>query len=171
VEPALLAGRFEVEGRLPLMVYADDGEDALPDGIELVSATSDDELHDAASVQWEAYEEEGPLELRTVDSLRSTLTAGGLVLLARDAVTKEAAGAGLCTGPHDGATELTSVGVRRPFRRRGIAAALTRRLAAEMRRRGNDGVFLMANGPPEERIYRRAGFERIGDVLHISRAL
>ena len=91
-------------------------------------------------------------------------------MLARDIQTGAPAGGGLCTGPHAGATELTSVGVREPYRRRGIAEAMTRWLAREMRARGNDYVFLMADGPSEERIYTRAGFETISDILHISRA-
>jgi ribosomal protein S18 acetylase RimI-like enzyme len=168
VEPALLAAQFEVEGRLPLMAYRGSDDRPLPDGIELVDATSPDELHDVALVQWEAYEEDGAVPERVVDSLRATRAAGGLVVLARDATTGEPAGAGQCTGPHEGATELTSVGVREPFRRRGIAEAIARRLARDMQARGNDGVFLMADGPPEERIYERAGFETISDILHIS---
>ena len=169
VEPVLLAAGFEVEGRLPLMVYRGGEEQAPPAGIELVAAASDKELRGVALAQWEAYEEGGPLPDCVVDSLRATLGNGGLVVLARDAVTGEPAGGGLCTGPHEGATELTSIGVRVAYRRRGIAEALTRRLARVMHARGNDGVFLMADGPPEERIYTRAGFATISDILHISR--
>lgn len=171
VEPALVATGFEVEGRLPLMVYRGSEERPLPEGVELVEATSADELRGVAAVQWEAYGEEGAVPERLVKSLGAIRTAGGLVLLARDAATREPAGAGQCTGPHDGATELTSVGVRERFRRRGIAEAVARRLASEMHARGNDGLFLMADGPPEERIYQRAGFETISDILHISCAL
>jgi ribosomal protein S18 acetylase RimI-like enzyme len=171
VEPALLAAGFEVEGRLPLMMCRGVGRDQPgPDGIELVAAISDGELRGVAIAQWEAYEESGPLPERVVDSLRATLANGGVVVLARDTATGEPAGGGLCTGPHDGATELTSIGVREPFRRRGIAEAMTRRLAREMHARGNDCVFLMADGEPEERIYKRAGFATISDILHISRA-
>lgn len=169
VEPALLAAGFEVEGRLPLMVYRGGDDKAAPDGIELLAATSDDELRSVAEVQWEAYAESGPVPARAADGLRRTLQAGGIVVLARDAVSKEPAGGGLCTGPHEGATELTSIGVRERYRRRGIAEAMTRWLAREMHARGCDGVFLMADGPPEELIYTRAGFVTISDILHISR--
>ena len=171
VEPALVSASFAVEGRLPLMVYRGGEDKPEPEGIELLEAVSDEELRGVALAQWEAYVESGPLPDRAVDTLRATLANGGLVVLARDAETGEPAGGGLCTGPHEGATELTSIGVREPYRRRGIAEAMTRRLAREMRRRGNDGVFLMADGPPEERIYARAGFATISDILHISRAL
>ena len=171
VEPALLAGGFEVEGRLPLMTYEGAGVDApTPDGIELVEARSDDELRGVATVQWEAYGESGALPQRVVEGLRRTLEAGGVAVLARDGATKEPAGGGLCTGPYEGATELTSIGVRNSFRRRGIAEAMARRLAREMHSRGNDGVFLMAAGEREARIYERAGFATVSEILHISAA-
>jgi ribosomal protein S18 acetylase RimI-like enzyme len=129
---------------------------------------SEDELRGVATAQWEAYGESGPVPQRTVDGLRRTLEAGGLIVLARDAATGEPAGGGLCTGPYEGASELTSIGVREAFRRRGIAEAMTRRLAREMHARGNDGVFLMAAGEPEARIYERAGFTTMSEILHIS---
>ena len=170
VEPALVAAGFEVEGRLPLMVSRRAGEEPDPEGIEIVLAADDDELLGVAEVQWEAYGESGVVPARMVAGLRSTLDKGGLVALARDARNGAPAGGGVCTAPHEGASELTSIGVRESFRRRGIAEAMARRLSAGMRARGNDGVFLMAMGTPEERIYARAGFETISRVLHISRA-
>jgi ribosomal protein S18 acetylase RimI-like enzyme len=170
VEPELVAAGFAVEGRLPLMTFVG-GEDAQPpNGVELVEAKSEEDLRGVASVQWEAYGESGAVPQRAVDGLRRTLAAGGLVVLARDAETGEAAGGGLCTGPYEGATELTSIGVRERFRRRGIAEAMTRELAREMQARGNDGVFLMAAGPAEARIYERAGFAIVSEILHISAA-
>jgi hypothetical protein len=45
---------------------------------------------------------------------------------------------------------------------------MTRWLAREMHARGNDGVFLMADGEAEARIYERAGFAT-SEILHISR--
>ena len=170
VEPALVAAGFTAEGHLPLMVYRRTGDQAAVDGVELVTATSDEELRGVAAVQWEAYGESGPLPERAVHGLRSTLANGGVVVLARDAATGEAAGGGLCTGPHEGTTELTSIGVRERFRRRGIAEAMARHLGQELRERGNDCVFLMAAGEAEERIYARAGFATVSTILHISQA-
>jgi ribosomal protein S18 acetylase RimI-like enzyme len=170
VEPALRAAGFTVEGRLPLMTYRGGADAPAPPGIELVEALSDDELRGVAAVQWEAYGEAGDVPQRAVDGLRRTVEAGGLVVLARDADTGEPAGGGLCTSPFEGASELTSIGVRERFRRRGIAEAMTRRLAREMHARGNDGVFLMAAGEAEARIYGRAGFAAVSDILHISQA-
>jgi ribosomal protein S18 acetylase RimI-like enzyme len=171
VEAALRRAGFEVEARTPLMVYDATAAPAprVPAGIELVAATTDDELRAAAGVQWEAYEESGPVAEHAVTGLRRTLQAGGIVVLARDSATGEPAGAGLCTGPHDGSTELAAVGVRPSFRRRGIAAGLTAWLAARAAERGVDNVFLMAESEEEARIYARAGFRAISEVLHISR--
>ena len=170
VEPALVAGGFTVEGRLPLMTYVGAEDMPAPERIELLEAQSEEELRGVAAAQWEAYEGSGSVPQRAVDGLLRTLEAGGLVVLARDAATGEPAGGGLCTGPHEGATELTSIGVREAFRRRGIAEAMTRRLAGVMHARGNDGVFLMAAGEAEARIYERAGFEAASEMLHVSLA-
>jgi predicted GNAT family acetyltransferase len=72
------------------------------------------------------------------------------------------------TVPRGGFAELTSVGVRRGFRRRGTARAVSALLAREGLGRGMTCVFLMAMGEDEARIYERAGFVRTSDVLHIS---
>ncbi len=170
VEPALLAAGFAVETRTPLMVCTDPADVRFvpPDRIEFLAPSSEDEFRGASATQWEAYEERGPMPQRAVDGLRRVVEAGGVVALARDAATHEPAGAGLCTPPQDGLTELTSVGVRASFRRRGIAAAITGWLAREAFARGVTGVFLMAAGEAEARIYARAGFRGESEVLHIS---
>jgi ribosomal protein S18 acetylase RimI-like enzyme len=168
IEPVLLAAGFESDGRLPLMSFDKQVELVVPAGIEIVSPGTDGEFRSAAETQWEAYGESGALSESAVDGLRRVADGGGIVLLARDAATGEPAGAGLCTPPYDGVTELTSVGVRSAFRRRGIAAALTNRLARAAVERGMTLVFLMAAGADEARVYARAGFVQRGEVLHIS---
>jgi ribosomal protein S18 acetylase RimI-like enzyme len=169
VEAVLLGQGFEVEGRLPLMTCTNPPPARpAPEGIELLRACSDDDLGSTAAVQWEAYEADGPVPERAARSLRRTADSGGVVALARDASTHEPAGAGLVTVPQDGFAELTSVGVRQEFRRRGIAEALVAFLAREALAGGMSGIFLMAKGDAEARIYERAGFTRTSDVLHIS---
>jgi GNAT superfamily N-acetyltransferase len=140
---------------------------AVPEGIELVAPTTEEEFVGVAQVQWEAYGERDPLPERAIKGLRRTSESGGLVVLARDTKTGAPAGGGLCVAPHDGITELTSIAVRVAFRRRGIAAALAGWLARAALDRGLS-VFLMAAGPDEARIYERAGFVEQGAVLHIS---
>jgi ribosomal protein S18 acetylase RimI-like enzyme len=168
VEPALVRAGFLVELRTPLMRFTGLDSFAAPAGIELVEATDAETIRAAVGVQHEAYDEsEPPSEARLAGVARS-LDAGGLLVLARDAETHEPAGAGQCVPPAEGAAELTSVGVRPSFRRRGIAQALTAWLATTMTAHGADLIFLMAHGDREAAIYERSGFERVGEVLHIS---
>jgi ribosomal protein S18 acetylase RimI-like enzyme len=167
VEPALLAGGFEVERRTPLMVCAAP-QFEIPHGIELVAPATEEEFRGAAAVQWEAYGETGPLPARAAAGLRRTDATGGVVVLARDLKTGRPAGAGICVAPHDGVTELSGIGVRESFRRRGIAAAMAGWLTRAAFDRDISLVFLMALAADEARIYRRAGFVECGEVLHIS---
>jgi ribosomal protein S18 acetylase RimI-like enzyme len=169
VEPALLSAGFRVEGRLALMGLKVIGmSPAQLAGIELVTPTTDDELRAVRLVQHEAYEEPGMPDQEAVRSLRRSLASGGGAVLARTQGDHVPVGAGEYTPPIDGVTEVTSIGVRSAYRRRGIAAAMTAWLAGSARASGARDVFLMANDA-EERIYGRVGFLTEGRILHISR--
>lgn len=169
VEPALCAAGFHAEERLALLATSEPVDNFRPDGFELALVDAPADVRAAAEAQWEAYEEEGTPGDEWVAGLQRSLRRGGLLALAR-AADGDPAGAGQCTVPVRGATELTSVGVRRQFRRRGVARGLTALLACAALDRGCDLVFLMAHSDSEEqRIYRRVGFEPVGEVLAISR--
>ena len=103
-----------------------------------------------------------------VRSLRRNIASGGGAVLARTVVDRIPVGAGEFTAIVNGVTEVTSIGVRPAYRRRGIAAAMTGWLARAARASNGTYLFLMAN-EPEERIYARVGFMTKGTVLHISR--
>ena len=172
VEQALVDAGFEVEGRTPLMVCTGGSEQSLPTphGIELLVPTTDEEIYGLIMAQNEAYGEEIYTPgAEAIAGFRSSMADGMLAVLARDEATKEAAGGGVGTIPHDGITEIAGIGVRELYRRRGIAAALTTRLLQEAFAAGVTFPFLMAAAEAEERIYARAGFTTIGDILHISR--
>ncbi len=169
VESALLAAGWQVEGRLPLMLLppAIDLDGTVPAGVELMAPITDGELLATAAVQNEAYGE-GPPGPGGGDGLRRTIKNGGHVVLARLAGGGEAIGGGLFPSPQDGVTEIAAIGVREPFRRRGVASAMVRWLAREAQAAGAETVFLMAESEVEERIYARIGFEAVGEMLHIS---
>jgi N-acetylglutamate synthase-like GNAT family acetyltransferase len=170
VEPALRAAGFEEELRTPLMIVKNAAAIAPPDGFELLAPATDEQFEEAGAVQNDAYGENPiPLE-RAARSLRRTVEGGGVVVLARERATGTGVGAGVVVAPSGGASELTSVGVRERFRRRGIAAAIASWLARRAHEHGIALVFLMAHGEDEARIYARAGFVRVGEVLHISQA-
>ncbi|BAZ15893.1 hypothetical protein NIES4071_77660 [Calothrix sp. NIES-4071] len=169
VEGALLAAGFTVEGRLPLMTCLPGSQQNLPvpEGIELVAPVTDTELFATIAAQNEAYGESAPTD-DAVMRLRESMAAGQIVILARVASTGEAVGAGVCTVPNNGMTEIAAIGVRAPFRRRGVAGAITTRLACEAFDKAVTVAFLMAAHEAEERIYTRAGFSKVGEILHIS---
>jgi ribosomal protein S18 acetylase RimI-like enzyme len=170
VEPALLAAGFLVEGRLPLMVCHPSEERELPppEGIELVVPVADAELYAAVAVQNESYGAPPPPS-EVVSRKRKAAAVGEIIVMARVVATREPVGAGICSLPLDGITEIAGIGVRAPFRRRGIAGALTAHLARAAFKAGVSVAFLMAAHEAEAGIYRRAGFSPIGEILHISR--
>jgi GNAT superfamily N-acetyltransferase len=167
VEAALLAAGFAAEGRLVLMAPGDVRPWTLPDGIELVAPTTDDDLRDLRLVQHEAYEDPDPIDDATVARLRANLAGGAGAVLARSTDDGTPVGAGEYTEPIDGVSEITSIAVRVPWRRRGIATAISSRLLADVTAAGVTAPFLMAN-TEESRVYAGVGFKPIGEVLHIS---
>ncbi len=169
VEELLLSAGFAVEGRLPLMTCAAGTERSLPtpEGIEIILPISDTEMLGTVTVQHEAYGESPPT-IEDAKRLKNSISTGAIAVLARVAATGEAVGAGVCTVPQDQTTEIAGIGVSKPLRRRGIAGALTTRLAQEAFKAGVTVAFLMAAHEEEKRIYTRAGFSTIGEILHIS---
>ncbi|MGB6165124.1 MAG: hypothetical protein WCF33_11635 [Pseudonocardiaceae bacterium] len=69
---------------------------------------------------------------------------------------------------YDGVSELATIGVRIPYRRRGIAAALTALLTRACPTAGITTPFLTLVGEAAERIYRSVGYRPVTEMLHIS---
>jgi ribosomal protein S18 acetylase RimI-like enzyme len=170
VEDVLIDAGFHAEGRLPLMSCAPGSEQILPvpPGIELILPASDADLLATVAVQNEAYGAPLP-DAASIVRLQNSLEAGGIAVLARLTATGEPVGAGICSIPSNQTTEIAGIGVRAAFRRRGVAGALTTRLAQEAFAVGISVPFLMAAHEAEKRIYERAGFSVVGEILHISR--
>jgi GNAT superfamily N-acetyltransferase len=168
VEGALIAAGFAVEGRLVLMTPGPPRFRPLPEGVVLTAPATDDDLRDLRLVQHEAYADPEPIDEAAVARLRSNLAEGAGAILARDA-DGVPVGAGEFTEPIDGVSEITSIAVRDAWRRRGIATAISARLLADVVAAGVTAPFLMAN-EPESRVYAGVGFERIGEIVHISRS-
>jgi ribosomal protein S18 acetylase RimI-like enzyme len=101
--------------------------------------------------------------------LRELLKKGGAVAVVRARDSDMVLGAGLFTPPHDGVTEIAAIGVHASARRRGIGAALAALLADHALVLGIDLPFLMCEVTNEDGVYRRAGFERLGEIVCVSR--
>jgi ribosomal protein S18 acetylase RimI-like enzyme len=171
VENALLADGFTIEGRLPVMITDSSTltEPRIRADIELVSPESDDELYAMAVVQAEAYEATNKPTRADVQRQRAALAAGALAVIARDRRSGVVVGAGSSSPIRDGLTEVAAIGVAVTHRRQGIGAALAARLASVAISQGATTPWLMAAHDAERRIYERAGFRTISDILHISR--
>jgi GNAT superfamily N-acetyltransferase len=115
--------------------------------------------------QREAFGEDPAVSPADLDRMRGR---DGLWVLARDAATGEPAGAGAGTAVIGGSTELAGLGVREPYRRRGIAAAITWELSRLAVAAGVTTAFLTPGDDGAERVYARVGYRGIGEMLHIS---
>ncbi|MGY4900805.1 GNAT family N-acetyltransferase [Streptomyces sp. 900116325] len=168
VEPALLAAGFTVENRAPILACAP--ADLLPpkpvDVLVVTEPATDAEFDAAARVQHHGYGGTGEPEGGEAAWLRNAAAGGGVAALAT--VDGVPAGAGGCSVPVDGLTELAGLAVADTFRRRGIGAALSAHLTATAFARGCRVVWLEPGDADVERIYAGIGYRRIGEKLNIS---
>ncbi|WP_406013581.1 GNAT family N-acetyltransferase [Streptomyces sp. NBC_00984] len=168
VEPALLAAGFTVENRAPVMACAPG--DLLPpkpvDSLTIAEPATEAEFAAAALVQHHGYGETGEPEDGVAEWLRTAARGGGVAALAT--VDGVPAGAGGCSVPVDGLTELAGLAVADAYRRRGIGAALSAHLTATAFERGCRVVWLEPGDADVERIYAGIGYRRVDEKLNIS---
>jgi hypothetical protein len=165
VRTRVTAAGFALVRELPVLTCAADGLTPLPapEGFEVGLAETIDDHHGALLVGHEAYAETGPPPgLAEAESRLSFAREGGLVVLAHALATGEPAASAVCEPPYDGVTELAAVGTRAAFRRRGLAGAVTSRLAVAVARAGGREMWLTPESEEAERIYGRIGFQRCG---------
>lgn len=165
-EAALLAAGYTVERRIPVMLCPPGAlvVPPAPDGVELVVPESDEDFTGLLTAQHEAFEDDGPMD---PDGARAWLDKGGLSVLARDARTGEPAGGGSAEPVVEGTTEVAGIGVRTPYRRRGVGAAITAWLTGAVHNRGAHTAFLTPAGYDEQRLYARVGYQPAGDMVHL----
>jgi ribosomal protein S18 acetylase RimI-like enzyme len=170
VEKALLAGGFTIEARPPLMTCRRGAETSapVPEGIELLEPTTDEELHGLLVAQHEGFGDAPPAD-DSAAGMRRSLAGGLLAVYARVVGTGEPAGGGVCTPISDGVGELAGIATRSRYRRRGIAAAVTARLTGTAFAAGATELFLTPGDDGAERIYGRAGFRTTDEVIFASR--
>jgi ribosomal protein S18 acetylase RimI-like enzyme len=168
VEPALMAAGFRDEGRLPVLLF-DDRTPRMPepDRICFRPPLTDQDTRGMLEVQAEAYGGERPSD-DDVRRRRTQTDFQSRSLIAEDIELGLVVGAGSTAPIVAGVTEIAAIGVLPAYRRRGIATAMANHLALDACARGAAAPFLMAAHDQERRIYQRAGFTDIGEILHIS---
>lgn len=139
----------------------------LPDGVSIVDCVDEDAWCGVGSVQFPAFGEEIPPRESVIAGKRRAVGRGSVVVAAL--VDGEYAGAGEYTPPIGGVCEVAGIAVGEKWRRRGIASAITAHLT---RRAFLDGVRTAWLDPADEgaqKVYRRAGYEFVGESLHMTR--
>lgn len=159
LEEALAAAGFEVEMRIPVMTCAREDARAvpLPEGVTLAPVAAGADARAYREVGAEAFGQPPPSERE----LAAPPPAGGI--LAR--VDVAAVGIGVHTAVAEGVSEIAGIGVLAPFRRRGIAGAITAAASAAAFAEGAELCFLTPGDDGAERVYARAGFARAGTTM------
>jgi len=169
-ETALRDAGYTVERRVPVMLCPPGAvtPPPAPAGIELVVPESDVDLIAMITAQREAFGETEAPTAADVEHSRAWLVKGGLSVYAREIGTGEPVGGGVAEAVVDGTAEVAGIGVREPFRRRGVGAAITARLTADLHELGARTVFLTPAGHVEQRLYAGVGYRPTEDILHLS---
>ena len=166
---ALSEAGFRSEGTFPLMACTIESlrEVVQPDATEVVLVEDARQCRAVLEIRQEAFGEPGPVTEADVERARSTVISGGVAAMVVDTTSGSAVASGACLVPYDAITEITSIGVRSDWRRRGIAAALTASLARAALVAGSDVVYLTPAHHEGERLYERVGFVTVGESLHL----
>jgi ribosomal protein S18 acetylase RimI-like enzyme len=169
VEPVLLAAGFTAENSAAVMTCSagtllrpEDAADVL-----ITEPADDAGLLATAAVQHAGYGQPGEPIPGEINWLRGTIAGRGVVALATtDGGT--AVGAGVCSPPMDGLSEMAGLAVAANFRRRGIGAMVAAYLTAAVLARGCRTVWLEPADPDIQRMYARIGYRTVGEKLNIS---
>jgi ribosomal protein S18 acetylase RimI-like enzyme len=165
VAAALASAGMVEELRTPLMACAAAGlRDAPVDlqGLTIAPARLAD-ARDVASVQRAAFAQE---PLAPDEAPRDPGARGGGAVLAR--MDGEPVAAAAWTPVVDGLTEIVGVATAEPWRRRGLAGAVTAAAARGAFASGATVCVLTPGGEKAQRVYERAGFARLATMLHWS---
>jgi ribosomal protein S18 acetylase RimI-like enzyme len=128
-----------------------------------VARVGDDDVRDCANLQRVAF---GGEPAGIEEEIRDPRPTGGGAVLARSG--GEPLSAASWTRIVDGYTEIVGVATSEPWRRRGLAGAVTAAAAAGAFADGADVCILSPGDEVAQRVYTRAGFTRVATILHWS---
>ncbi len=168
--PALAAAGFVEEERMRLMLCTPETYRPVPvaPGLRVMSLTgdsTDDDLRAFLDTQRRVFE---PTAVRPATDaaaayVRRGLREGDRAFLAR----LDGAPVGTCAAaaPFDGLTELAGIATLEPYRRRGIASALTAAAVHVAFEQGVEAALLSAADERAGRVYERVGFRPSATML------
>jgi GNAT superfamily N-acetyltransferase len=162
VDDALRTAGFRIDATLTLMAVDDPVPAPANPDYRVTLVTDDDSLRQATLVQNTAYGEASDTEPDPA-ALRDLVADGGVVALAVHTTTGAPAGAGVCTPPRSGRTEIAGVGVLPAHRRHGVGALVTAALTEAAFGLGYR-PFLQVERDEPARVYQRIGYRVIGEM-------
>ncbi|SCL44634.1 Acetyltransferase (GNAT) domain-containing protein [Micromonospora citrea] len=169
LEALLTAAGFTVEARHTYLLCVPGTSKWLPthEGLHLREPGTDSERAALISAQNEAFGQDPAASEADVARLRHQQDAGGVAVMA---VTDDGAcaGGGGATPPVGAVSEVAGIAVRTPYRRRGLAGAITAETTRRLFATGAEVAWLEASGEESWRIYERAGYRPAGQRLYIA---
>ena len=170
LENLLLAAGFAVEARHRYLICTPQTltTPLVPDGFFLAEPTMDRERAALVAAANEAFGEAPQASAADIARVGRTQERGGVALAAFTG-GGECAGAGQGSPPSDQLSEVGGIGVRPPFRRRGLAAAITAEVTRRLFDRGVRFAWLEAGGDDSRRVYERVGYVPAGHRLYLSK--
>jgi ribosomal protein S18 acetylase RimI-like enzyme len=167
--PTLRAAGFTEEARQQLMVCTSDTRRPTPEVLGLTidhlsNSSTVSEMQEYITVQHRGFDflsKEVVTESESEQFLR--MMDGGRAYVAR--IKGESVGVGMYTAPFDGIAEVLGVATLEPFRRRGIATALTTLAVQRALEEGVEVICLTAADEHAGRVYERVGFIKYATML------
>ncbi|MGK5442127.1 GNAT family N-acetyltransferase [Micromonospora sp. URMC 105] len=169
LEALLTAAGFTVEARHTyLLCVPGTLQTPLPlDHVDLHEPGTDSQRAALISAQNEAFGGDPVASEADVARLRRQQAAGGVAVMA---VTDDGtcAGGGGAVPPTGAVSEVAGIAIRAPYRRRGLAGAITAETTRRLFTEGAEIAWLEASGEDSWRVYERVGFRPAGQRLYIA---
>jgi ribosomal protein S18 acetylase RimI-like enzyme len=169
---ALLAAGFPEHRREAVMACRPDWFHPVPSapGVTVVTLDSSsplDLVRESIHINERGFDPafRGPVTDAAAEAYRARLVDARAFLAYLDG---ESAGAGMIDPPVGGVTELSGVTTIEPFRRHGVATALTECAVMEAFSQRIDMVFLTTQNEDAQRVYQRVGFCLVGAKILVA---
>lgn len=170
-EAPLVAAGLGIHARIPVMTLPSTALVDIPPpaGVGIVTAdarTLDATLARIFTVQVAAFGDLMPraVERGEIERMRRTASEGAVAFAYTGG---EIIAGGVALAVRDGFSELAGIGVDAEHRGRGVAGALTAVLARAAVAQGARTAFLTPADEAAGRVYTRAGFRVVGEMLHL----
>lgn len=169
LEALLATAGFVVEARHIYLLCVPGAVRTPPalDHLDLSEPDTDVQRAALIGAQNEAFGGDPVASAADVARLRRQQGAGGVAVIA---VTEggTCAGGGGAAPPSAAVSEVSGIAVRTPYRRRGVAGAITADITRRLFATGADVAWLEASGEDSRRAYERVGYRPAGQRLYIA---